>query len=53
MYGLSPRVTLEGFSRGGLFAYNWAADHPDKVACIYDVRPEMPDYGKECWTNGD
>ena len=35
MYGLSPRVTLEGFSRGGLFAYNWAADHPDKVACIY------------------
>ena len=35
MYGLSPKVTLEGFSRGGLFAYNWAADHPDKVACIY------------------
>lgn len=39
MYGLSPRVTLEGFSRGGLFAYNWAADHPDKVACIYVDAP--------------
>lgn len=39
MYGLSPKVTLEGFSRGGLFAYNWAADHPDKVACIYVDAP--------------
>ena len=39
MYGLSPKVTLEGFSRGGLFAYNWAADHPDKVACIYVDSP--------------
>lgn len=39
MYGLSPKVTLEGFSRGGLFAYNWAADHPDKVACIYVEAP--------------
>ena len=39
MYGLSPKVTLEGFSRGGLFAYNWAADHPDQVACIYVDAP--------------
>ncbi|UVS00469.1 GDSL-type esterase/lipase family protein [Bacteroides fragilis] len=39
MYGLSPKVTLEGFSRGGLFAYNWATDHPDKVACIYVDAP--------------
>ena len=39
MYGLSPKVTLEGFSRGGMFAYNWAADHPDKVACIYVDAP--------------
>ena len=39
MYGLSTKVTLEGFSRGGLFAYNWAADHPDKVACIYVDAP--------------
>lgn len=34
-YGLSEKVTLEGFSRGGLFAINWAAQNPEKVACIY------------------
>lgn len=34
-YGLASKVTLEGFSRGGLFAINWAAKNPDKVACIY------------------
>ena len=26
---------LEGFSRGGLFALNWAARNPDKVAALY------------------
>jgi pimeloyl-ACP methyl ester carboxylesterase len=34
-YSLSKRVVLEGFSRGGLFALNWAIAHPDKVACLY------------------
>lgn len=34
-YQLSEKVTLEGFSRGGLFAINWAARNPDKVACLY------------------
>jgi pimeloyl-ACP methyl ester carboxylesterase len=38
-YALSERVTLEGFSRGGLFALNWAIAHPDKVACLYWTRP--------------
>ena len=38
-YGLSPKVTLEGFSRGGLFAFNWAARNPGKVACIYVDAP--------------
>lgn len=38
-YGLSPKVTLEGFSRGGLFAFNWAAQNTDKVACIYVDAP--------------
>ena len=33
--GLSEKVTLEGFSRGGLYALNWAIQHPEKVACIY------------------
>lgn len=38
-YRLSPKVTLEGFSRGGLFAFNWAIRNADKVACIYVDAP--------------
>ena len=38
-YHLSPKVTLEGFSRGGLFAFNWSAQNTDKVACIYVDAP--------------
>lgn len=34
-YQLAPKVVLEGFSRGGLFALNWAARHPGRVASIY------------------
>jgi len=36
---LSTKTVLEGFSRGGLFAFNWAARNPDKVACIYNDAP--------------
>ena len=36
---LSQKTVLEGFSRGGLFALNWAARNPDKVACIYNDAP--------------
>lgn len=38
-FKLSPKVVLEGFSRGGLFAINWAARQPDHVACIYNDAP--------------
>lgn len=38
-YGLSPKVTLEGFSRGGYCALNWAIKNPDKVSCIYVDAP--------------
>ncbi|MDR2956064.1 MAG: alpha/beta hydrolase [Prevotella sp.] len=38
-YQLSPKVTLEGFSRGGLYAFNWAAKNTDKVACMYVDAP--------------
>ncbi|MEI8206413.1 MAG: alpha/beta fold hydrolase [Kiritimatiellales bacterium] len=38
-YGFSPKVTLEGFSRGGFFALNWAANNPEKVACVYVDAP--------------
>lgn len=34
-YGLSAKATLFGFSRGGLYSINWAARHPERVACIY------------------
>ena len=34
-YGLNQKVVLEGFSRGGLFALNFAIKHPDKTACLY------------------
>jgi len=36
---LNKKAVLEGFSRGGLFAFNWAARHPDKVSCIYVDAP--------------
>lgn len=38
-YGLSPKVTLEGFSRGGYYALRWAVANPDKVACLYLDNP--------------
>lgn len=34
-YGLSAKPVLEGFSRGGLFALNWAARRPGSVAALY------------------
>lgn len=40
-HGLSKRPVLEGVSRGGLFVYNWAIAHPDKVACIYADTPVL------------
>jgi pimeloyl-ACP methyl ester carboxylesterase len=32
---LSPTPVLVGVSRGGLYAMNWTARHPDKVAAVY------------------
>lgn len=39
--GFQTKVVLEGMSRGGLIVYNWAAAHPDRVACIYADAPVM------------
>lgn len=36
---LSEKPVLEGFSRGGLFAFNWAALHPDRTAALYVDAP--------------
>lgn len=38
-FGLSQKVVLEGFSRGGLFAFNWAAHRPANVAGLYVDAP--------------
>jgi pimeloyl-ACP methyl ester carboxylesterase len=38
-HGLSEKVALEAVSRGGLFAYRWAAKNPNSVACIYADTP--------------
>ncbi|HEY9248699.1 MAG TPA: GDSL-type esterase/lipase family protein [Rariglobus sp.] len=38
-YKLAGKPVLEGFSRGGLFAFNWAARHPDRVAALYVDAP--------------
>jgi pimeloyl-ACP methyl ester carboxylesterase len=38
-YGLSSKVILEGMSRGGLFAFNWAALRPANVAGLYVDAP--------------
>ncbi len=37
--GLAKKGTLIGISRGGLYAYNWAAQNTDKVVCIYGDAP--------------
>ena len=38
-FSLSPKAVLEGFSRGGLYAFNWAARNPSRVRCIYVDAP--------------
>ena len=38
-HGLAKKVSIEAVSRGGLFAYRWAARHPERVACIYADTP--------------
>jgi dipeptidyl aminopeptidase/acylaminoacyl peptidase len=40
-HGLSKKVCLLARSRGGLMAYNWAAENPDKVACIAGIYPVL------------
>jgi pimeloyl-ACP methyl ester carboxylesterase len=40
-FGLSSRVVLEGFSRGGLYAINFAIAHPKRVAALYLDAPVL------------
>ncbi|MBV4358202.1 GDSL-type esterase/lipase family protein [Pinibacter aurantiacus] len=39
--GLAKKVVLEGMSRGGVYVYNWAAENPKKVACVYADNPVL------------
>ena len=32
-------MVLEGVSRGGLYVYRWAKNHPNTVACVYNDTP--------------
>jgi pimeloyl-ACP methyl ester carboxylesterase len=36
-HGCAERATLIPQSRGGLMLYNWAAEHPDHVACVAGI----------------
>ncbi len=47
--GFNPMVSLEGVSRGGLFAYNWAKKNAEKVNCIY---AEAPVCDLKSWPGG-
>ena len=38
-HDFDDKVALEGVSRGGLFAYNWAKKYPERVSCIYAEAP--------------
>jgi len=38
-YQLNTKTVLEGFSRGGLYIYNWGSENVEKVACIYADAP--------------
>ena len=48
-FALAPKVSLEGISRGGLFVYNWTAQHADKVNAIYC---ESPVCDMKSWPGG-
>ena len=40
-FGLSPRAVLFGFSRGGLYAVNYAAAYPRRVSALYLDAPVL------------
>jgi len=39
--GLAKKAAMEGMSRGGVYVYNWAAQNPDKIACVYADAPVL------------
>ncbi|SDD56378.1 Lysophospholipase L1 [Paenibacillus sp. UNCCL117] len=41
VFGLAPRMSLFGFSRGGLYAVNYAAAYPQHVSALYLDAPVL------------
>ncbi len=39
--GLNSKCVIEAFSRGGLVGYNYAAQHPERVALVYGDAPVL------------
>ncbi len=39
--GFSEKSAMIGLSRGGLFAFNWAVEFPERVACVYADNPVL------------
>jgi len=39
LHGLSRKPVLEGFSRGGLYAFQWAANQPEYTSALYVDAP--------------
>ena len=37
--GLHKKAVMEGMSRGAVYVYNWAAENPTRVACVYVDNP--------------
>jgi pimeloyl-ACP methyl ester carboxylesterase len=53
-FNLAPKMVMEGFSRGGLYAFNFAATYPQRVAALYLDAPALdlkswPGYQKSRW----
>lgn len=41
IFGLAEKAVLFGFSRGGLYAFNYAATYPERVAALYLDAPVL------------
>ncbi|MDR2430095.1 MAG: alpha/beta hydrolase [Puniceicoccales bacterium] len=39
--GLAKKAVMEGFSRGGVYVYRWAAEHPERIAAVYVDAPVL------------
>ncbi|MFI3258834.1 MAG: GDSL-type esterase/lipase family protein [Rikenellaceae bacterium] len=39
--GLNKKMVVEGYSRGGLFVYNWVTKYPKRVSALYADAPVL------------